>query len=58
VIHGTEDPVLPYAHGLALQADLPNAVLLSLPGTGHELHQDDWSAIVEAMQQHTTKNDE
>jgi pimeloyl-ACP methyl ester carboxylesterase len=58
VIHGTEDPVLPYVHGLALQADLPSATLLTLPGTGHELHQDDWSAIVEAMQQHMTKNDE
>jgi pimeloyl-ACP methyl ester carboxylesterase len=53
VIHGTEDLVLPYAHALALQAEIPNAVLLTLPGTGHELHRDDWSVIVEAIQQHT-----
>jgi pimeloyl-ACP methyl ester carboxylesterase len=55
VIHGTEDLVLPYAHALALRAAIPNAVLLTLPGTGHELHPDDWSAIVEAIQQHTMK---
>ncbi|BAU15696.1 alpha/beta hydrolase fold protein (plasmid) [Leptolyngbya sp. NIES-3755] len=53
VIHGTEDPVLPYVHGLALQAEIPNAVLLTLPGTGHELHRDDWLVILEAIQQHT-----
>jgi pimeloyl-ACP methyl ester carboxylesterase len=54
VIHGTEDPVLPYVHGLALKAEIPNAVLLTLEGTGHELHRDDWSVIIEAIQQHTT----
>ena len=53
VIHGTEDPVLPYAHGLALARDLPNAELVTLPGTGHELHPDDWPAIVEAIARHT-----
>ncbi|MCU0570615.1 MAG: alpha/beta fold hydrolase [Oculatellaceae cyanobacterium Prado106] len=53
IIHGTEDLVLPYAHGLALQAEIPNAVLLTLPRTGHELHRNDWSAIIEAIQQHT-----
>jgi pimeloyl-ACP methyl ester carboxylesterase len=53
VVHGTEDLVLPYVHGLALQAEIPNTVLLTLPGTGHELHRDDWSVIIEAIQQHT-----
>ena len=33
-IHGTEDPVLPFAHGLALQAEIPRAVLLTLEGPG------------------------
>jgi pimeloyl-ACP methyl ester carboxylesterase len=53
VVHGTEDLVLPYVHGLALQAAIPNTVLLTLPRTGHELHRDDWSVIIEAIQQHT-----
>lgn len=53
IIHGTEDSVLPYAHALALQAEIPHAELLTLHGTGHELHPDDWSVIIEAIQQHT-----
>jgi pimeloyl-ACP methyl ester carboxylesterase len=53
IIHGTEDPVLPYAHALALKVEIPHAELLTLQGTGHELHPDDWSLIIEAIQQHT-----
>jgi pimeloyl-ACP methyl ester carboxylesterase len=53
VIHGTEDPVLPYAHGLALQAELPTAELLTLEGTGHELHRADWPTILPAIARHT-----
>lgn len=53
IIHGTEDLVLPYAHALALQAEIPHAELLTLSGTGHELHPDDWSVIIEAIQRHT-----
>jgi len=53
VVHGTEDPVLPYAHALALEAALPKASLLTLEGSGHELHQADWPAILDAVAQHT-----
>ena len=53
VIHGTEDCVLPYAHSLALQAEIQGAVLLPLPGTGHELHRDDWSVILKAIKKQT-----
>jgi pimeloyl-ACP methyl ester carboxylesterase len=58
VIHGTEDPVLPYAHSLALQAEIQDAVLLPLPGTGHELHHDDWSVILEAIEKQTVSQQE
>lgn len=54
IIHGTEDPVLPYAHGLALKAAIRNSTLLTLAGSGHELHRGDWSVIVRAIEQHTT----
>nr|WP_272034351.1 hypothetical protein [Kamptonema animale] len=30
-----------------------DSLLLTLSGTGHELHPDDWSVIMEAIQQHT-----
>lgn len=53
IIHGTEDRVLPYAHSLALQAEIQDAVLLSLSGTGHELHRSDWSVILEAIEKQT-----
>ncbi len=53
VIHGTEDPVLPYEHGLALARDLPRTTLLTLTGTGHELHPDDWPTILDAIERHT-----
>jgi pimeloyl-ACP methyl ester carboxylesterase len=53
IIHGTEDLVLPYAHGLALNAALRNSSLLTLPGAGHELHPMDWPVIIEAIVKHT-----
>jgi pimeloyl-ACP methyl ester carboxylesterase len=53
VIHGTEDLVLPYAHAQALESALPTATLLTLEGTGHELHRADWPAILDAVEQHT-----
>ena len=32
IIHGTDDPVLPYAHGVALKAAIRNSTLLTLTG--------------------------
>jgi pimeloyl-ACP methyl ester carboxylesterase len=55
VVHGTEDPVLPYAHALALEAALPKASLLTLEGTGHELHRADWPTILSAVEWHTVQ---
>jgi len=53
VIHGTEDPVLPYAHGLALAREIPGAELLTLEQTGHELPREDWDVVVPAILSHT-----
>jgi pimeloyl-ACP methyl ester carboxylesterase len=49
VIHGTDDPVLRYAHGVALAKALPQAMLLTLKGAGHELHRNDWETIINSM---------
>lgn len=54
VIHGTDDPVLPYRHGVALARKIPHARLLTLQGTGHELHKDDWDKIAGAILDHTS----
>ena len=56
IIHGTEDPVLPYAHGIALHTALPGSRLLTLPGTGHELHPLDWPVITDAIIEHTANH--
>lgn len=55
VIHGTADPVLPYAHGLALVRAIPDARLVTLEGTGHELHRADWPLMLDAMERHTAR---
>ncbi|MCP1308977.1 alpha/beta fold hydrolase [Paenibacillus tyrfis] len=55
VIHGTEDPILPYEHGVALANQIPGAVLLTLEGTGHELHRDDWERMIDAIINHTAR---
>jgi pimeloyl-ACP methyl ester carboxylesterase len=53
IVHGSEDPVLPWPHALAAHAAFPGSTLLPLPGTGHELHPADWPRIVEAIARHT-----
>jgi pimeloyl-ACP methyl ester carboxylesterase len=55
IIHGTDDPVLPYAHGRALKAAIRNSTLLTLKGTGHELHSKDWPIIIQAIERHTKR---
>lgn len=48
VIHGTEDPVLPYGHALALARENRGAELLPLERTGHELPRRVWALVVPA----------
>ncbi|NEW09717.1 alpha/beta hydrolase [Paenibacillus sp. SYP-B3998] len=54
VIHGTEDPIIPYEHGKNLVNEISAAVLLTLEGTGHELHYDDWDLIIDSISNHTS----
>jgi pimeloyl-ACP methyl ester carboxylesterase len=49
VIHGTEDPIFPHEHGVALARAAPGAKLVTIEGGGHELHERDWDRIVEAI---------
>ena len=37
VVHGTDDPILPYPHGVALADTIPGANLYTLEGVGHDL---------------------
>ncbi|MGG0592208.1 alpha/beta hydrolase [Priestia megaterium] len=49
IIHGTEDPALPYEHGLALAKAISHANLIALDRTGHEVHSEDWAQIIESI---------
>jgi pimeloyl-ACP methyl ester carboxylesterase len=49
VIHGRDDPVFPFAHGLALAETIPSADLLALEDVGHELPRRAWDLVVPAI---------
>jgi pimeloyl-ACP methyl ester carboxylesterase len=53
IVHGTEDLVVPYAHGVALHNALRGSCFLTLRGTGHEIHPLDWPKILDAIVEHT-----
>ena len=57
VVHGTEDPVFPYEHAIALSQTIPAARLLPLEGTGHELPRRAWDIMVPAILRHTAEMD-
>lgn len=54
VIHGTEDPLFPLGHALALDGEIPGARLLALEGVGHELPPAAWDVVVSAILEHTS----
>ena len=57
VIHGTEDPALPYEHGVALAHAIPGAELLTQEGVGHEIPSicmDEMTTRIVAMQETRT----
>lgn len=56
LIHGTEDPIWNYRHTKVLLEELKQAELITLEGTGHELHRNDWDVIIDAIDQHISKN--
>ncbi|MER9233486.1 alpha/beta fold hydrolase [Mesorhizobium sp. M0622] len=53
VVHGTDDPIFPVEHGAALADAVAGARLVRIEGGGHELHPDDWAAIVDAIVTHS-----
>lgn len=55
VIHGTEDPLFPMAHALALTKEIPGAQLLPLERVGHEVPpRAVWNVVVPALLRHTS----
>ena len=54
VIHGTEDPILPFDHGQAIADSIPGATLLALPGVGHDLPDGCLDIVIPALLEHTS----
>lgn len=56
VIHGTDDPVIPFEAGKDTAEAIPGAELILIEGMGHDLpHGGAWPRIVELITQHTLK---
>jgi len=55
VVHGTQDPVFPLGHALALVEEIPDARLLTLEQTGHELPRAAWDVVIPAIVRHTAR---
>ncbi len=53
VIHGTEDPLFPIEHGIALSRAVNASTLIRLKGVGHELPEGAWDQIITAIVTHT-----
>jgi pimeloyl-ACP methyl ester carboxylesterase len=54
VLHGTDDPLFPIAHGEALARAIPGATLVPLDKVGHEVPPPQaWDVVVDAILRHT-----
>lgn len=57
VLHGTEDPFVPFGHGRALAAEIPGAHLIAMEQTGHEVFPPHlWDLLIPAILDHTAGN--
>jgi pimeloyl-ACP methyl ester carboxylesterase len=54
VLHGTEDPVVPYGNGVALAAEIPAARVVPMEHTGHEVPRRVWDVVIPAILEHTS----
>jgi pimeloyl-ACP methyl ester carboxylesterase/SAM-dependent methyltransferase len=55
IVHGTEDPLLPYGHAEALAREIPGAQLMPVPGVGHQMPPPQvWDAVIPAILKHTS----
>ncbi|MEV7589930.1 alpha/beta hydrolase [Streptomyces sp. NPDC089922] len=56
VLHGTADPLFPFGHAEALAREIPGAVLVALPGMGHQMPPPPtWDTVIAALAEHTAR---
>ena len=49
VIHGTDDPLIPFRGGVATARAIPGAELVAIPGMGHDMPREVWPKFHEAL---------
>ena len=49
VIHGTDDPLIPFRGGIATARAIPGAELVAIPGMGHDMPREVWPKLHEAL---------
>ena len=49
VIHGRDDPLIPFRAGVATARAVPGAELLPIAGMGHDLPRQVWPQVIEAV---------
>ena len=52
VVHGTDDPLVPFRGGKATAAAIPGAELVAIPGMGHDLPRQVWPRVIDALSAH------
>jgi pimeloyl-ACP methyl ester carboxylesterase len=54
IMHGTEDPLFPYGHAEALNAEMAGSILIPLDGMGHQPPPPQvWDVVIPAILRHT-----
>jgi pimeloyl-ACP methyl ester carboxylesterase len=49
VVHGKDDPLVPFRAGAATARAIPGAELVAIPGMGHDLPRELWGRITDAL---------
>jgi pimeloyl-ACP methyl ester carboxylesterase len=49
VIHGTDDPLVPFRGGVATARAIPDSEFVAIPGMGHDLPRAVWPKVVDAI---------
>ena len=56
IIHGTEDSLIPFDHGMALADNIPNAKMYAMDGVGHEIPDNLLYEIIPILSAHLNLN--
>ena len=49
VVHGTDDPLVPFRGGVATAKAIPGAEFVAIPGMGHDLPRELWPRFTDAL---------